>query len=181
MVKTLDKRIELILASTPGGVIGSDGALPWRQREDMRRFRDITTGHMVVMGRVTFGSVGVLPHRENVVLSSDRGFSAPGATVLCSVEEVLEAFYTSSHAALFVAGGAKVYRAFERLADYVELTVVKATVKGDAAFPLDMSRWATCERQDLRADEYNQFDYSFISMARRSPCIFSDITYAEEL
>jgi dihydrofolate reductase len=129
--------VSIIVAQGSNRVIGSQGRLPWHLPSDLRRFRDLTRGHAVVMGRKTFESLPPafrpLPDRRNLVISSNRGYSAgPGAEVFASLPEALEACDGSC----FVIGGGQVYAQATALADRVYVTDVAADPPGDAFFPL---------------------------------------------
>lgn len=143
-------RVSTILAAATNGVIGLEGQLPWRLRADVRRFKRLTTGHRVVMGRRTWEEIGCrpLPRRTCVVLSRRPGFEAPGAEVHRSLEAAIEAARRAGEEELFVIGGAGLFSAAFRFADRVYLTRVLAEVEGDAAVdlsPLDGWRLETSE------------------------------------
>jgi dihydrofolate reductase len=134
--------ISIVVAHSSNGVIGRDGGLPWRLPTDLRRFREITTGGAVVMGRRTFESIPEafrpLPDRRNIVLSSDPSYSAPGGEVYGSLGSALE----SCPDGCFVIGGEVTYRQALQLASRVYATRVEADVEGDAFFPpLDEAEW----------------------------------------
>lgn len=142
-------------------VIGRNNALPWHLPADLKRFKALTMGHAVILGRKTFDSIGqALPGRRWIVLTRDRDWRHQGVEVALSLEEALRIL--SGEAEVFVAGGAEVYRQALPLADRVYLTVLHATIEGDVQFPgLDASEWtlATDERHD--ADRRNALPYSF--------------------
>lgn len=138
--------VVLVWAQTPAGVIGARGGIPWHLPEDQARFRRLTTGHPVVMGRATWESlpphVRPLPGRRNVVLSRDPAFEAPGAEVVGSFEDALALV---GDVETWVIGGGEVFAAALPSADRVEATVVDLDVAGDAHAPrLDADAW--CER-----------------------------------
>lgn len=120
-----------------GGVIGRDGAIPWRIPEDLRRFRELTTGHAVVMGRRTWDSLPdrfrPLPDRRNVVVTRDPEWSAEGAERAGSLDEALRML--DGTARVFVAGGGELYAAALPRADELVLTEVDLDVAGDTFFP----------------------------------------------
>ncbi|MCS6987722.1 MAG: dihydrofolate reductase [Sphingomonadaceae bacterium] len=130
--------VVLVVAAAENGVIGRGGRLPWHLPQDLRRFRRLTLGHPVVMGRRTFESLGrPLEGRCNIVLSRDPAFTAPGAAVVRGLEEALAiaARGRPEGAPLFVIGGADVYRQALPLAHRIELTRVMGRPTGDAVFP----------------------------------------------
>lgn len=161
----------LIWAQTPAGVIGADGGIPWRLPEDQVRFRRLTTGHVVLMGRATWDSlperVRPLPGRENVVLTRSPGWTAPGATVVGSVAEAARALAGRD---AWVVGGGQVYAAFLDAADRLEVTEVHLNVPGDAlAPPVDPAAWRQVGRQadDGWHTSTTGVPYRYLSYLRR--------------
>jgi dihydrofolate reductase len=150
------------------GVIGSGGALPWHLPADLKHFRTLTMGKPIIMGRRTHESIGrPLPGRENVVLTRDPDYRAPGCTVLHSVEAVLARF--ADAAEIVVAGGADIYRALLPHAARIYLTRVHTEAAGDTHFPdYDPGAWDEIERQEFPADEKNRFACSFSVLERRN-------------
>jgi dihydrofolate reductase len=151
-------RIVLVAAIAENGVIGRDGALPWRLKSDMQRFRALTWGKPVVAGRKTYLSFAQrpLPGRTNIVVSRDPHFSAPGALVAPSLSAALQAgrgdALRRAADAIMVVGGADIYAQTLALADRLVITRVKLKPAGDASFPaLDMSVWREVERTDHAA------------------------------
>jgi dihydrofolate reductase len=130
--------IVLIAAVARNGVIGVDGELPWSISADMRRFKRLTVGNTVVMGRVTFESIGrPLPDRTNIVLTRNTAYLADGVAVANSVSEAM-AMAEEIHGAdseIFIIGGAAIYEVFLERADRMELTLVDAQPHGDVFFP----------------------------------------------
>jgi dihydrofolate reductase len=142
-------RISLVVAMARNGVIGRDGQLPWRMPEDLKRFRALTMGHHIVMGRRTFESVGrLLPGRTSVIVTRNLGFRVPGAIVAHTLQEALAA--CAGDEEIFVIGGAEIYRAALPLADRLYLTRVEADIEGDTVFPAwDESEWVLRSREPL--------------------------------
>lgn len=134
--------VALVVAFSENRVIGRDGDLPWRLPSDLRRFKELTMGGTVVMGRRTFESlpaaVRPLPGRRNLVLSATPGFAAPGAEVLPTLAAALEACDRDC----FVIGGARTYEEALPLADVVYATEVEGDVEGDTFFPPLGEDWA---------------------------------------
>jgi dihydrofolate reductase len=142
--------VALIAAVCENGVIGKDNALPWRISEDLKRFKSLTLGHPVVMGRKTYESIGKpLPKRRNIVLTRDPGWSAEGAERAGSLAEAVEMAARSGAEKLFIIGGEKVYRDALPHADLLYLTKVSGAYEGDAFFPpFDASRFEEVEREE---------------------------------
>jgi dihydrofolate reductase len=138
--------IILVVAVAENGVIGRNGAMPWHLPEDLRRFRRMTTGHPVVMGRRTFESIGrPLPGRHNIVMTRDPAWRAEGVTVAGNLAEAIAAAGLDPRARaprIFVIGGAQVYAEAMPVATAIELTRVHARPEGDTRFPgPDPAEW----------------------------------------
>ncbi|MCY3964500.1 MAG: dihydrofolate reductase [Acidobacteria bacterium] len=147
-------RLSVILAAATNGVIGLDGQLPWRLRTDVRRFKRLTVGHHVVMGRRTWEEIGCrpLPGRECIVLSTRTDFQAPGAATCRSLDEALAAARGVGEEETFVIGGAGLFEAAFRFADRVYLTRVLAEVEGDTAVDLSpLESWRVENFEDVPA------------------------------
>jgi dihydrofolate reductase len=128
-------RVVIVAAVGRNRVIGVDGRLPWRIPEDLARFKAMTMGHALVMGRATFESIGrALPGRSNIVLTRRPGWSYEGVDPAASLEEAL-AIAADRGQDVYVAGGAEVYRQALEMADAMELTEVDASPDGDTWFP----------------------------------------------
>lgn len=139
--------ISIIVAVARNGVIGGGNALLWHISEDLKRFRAITTGHPVIMGRRTFESVGKpLPNRMNVVVSRQADYAPEGVTVARSLEEALGLFPAQEE--VFVTGGGQIYAQAMPLADRIYLTTVMRDYEGDTRFPeWDRSGWSVVFRE----------------------------------
>jgi len=155
-----DPRIVLILARAANGVIGRDGQLPWHLPADLKRFKAMTMGKPMIMGRKTFESFpSPLPGRRHIVLTRDRGWSAAGAEVVHSVDEAL----ALAGDEVAVIGGAEIFALFLDRADVVELTEVHASPEGDATVPA-FAGWRETAREDHAADG-DRPAYSFVTLA----------------
>lgn len=158
--------VVLIVARARNGVIGRDNALPWRLKADLQRFRALTTGHAVLMGRKTWESLGrPLPQRRNMVVSRNPDFRPAGAEAFGSPEAALAA--AAHDARIFVIGGAQLYQALLARADTLLITEVLAEVDGDAVFPtFDAAAFAEVGREFHAADRDNEFDVEFVEYRR---------------
>lgn len=136
----------LVLARADNGIIGRDGTLPWRLSADLKRFKALTLGLPMVMGRKTFESLpGLLPSRRHIVLTRGKGWSAEGAEV---VHDVDAAILCAAAPVVAVIGGAEIYRLFLPLADRIELTEVHLAADGDASIDYpDPDAWQEVARQ----------------------------------
>ncbi|MCH5330176.1 MAG: dihydrofolate reductase [Alistipes sp.] len=148
----------IIAAVAQNGVIGDDNALLWHISEDMRRFRALTSGHTVIMGRKTYESIGrPLPNRRNIVLTRG-GFSVAGCESYASLESALSSL--SSEEEVFIIGGAQVYALTMDIADCLELTIIERDYEGDVSFPLaDLSEWRLVSSE--RHERGETFEYPF--------------------
>lgn len=157
--------ITLIAAVARNGTIGRDGRMPWHLPADLARFKRITLGHTVLMGRKTWQSLGrPLAGRRNVVLTRDRSFSATGCDVVHTMEEARGAAGTGE---LFVIGGAEVYAACLPVADRLLITHVDAEVPGDTAFPpIDPARWKLVSEEPGTVDAANPLPHRFAQYRR---------------
>lgn len=158
--------ISIIVAAAENGVIGEDNRLPWRLPADLKRFKALTTGHAVLMGRVTFESIGrPLPRRRNIVLSRDPACHPAGCEVARGVEEALARL--SPGEACFVIGGESLYRAFWHRADRLYLTLVHVHAAGDTRVPpVDPREWEEVRRESFPADDENEHAYSYVDYER---------------
>ena len=159
--------ISIVVAHASNGVIGRDGGLPWRLPSDLRRFRELTSGGTVVMGRATYESLPAafrpLPERRNIVLSSNPDYEAEGAEVFGSLESALAA----SPGGCFVIGGDATYRQALPLTDRVYATHVEADVDGDAFFPpLSDADWRCVETSAPLAENDHEFTFRTYERAR---------------
>lgn len=153
------QRISLIAALARNRVIGRAGALPWHLPEDLRRFKALTLGHPVLMGRRTWESIGrPLPGRRNVVITRQATFPAPGAEVFHDLRAALEA--VADDPEVFVIGGGELYEAALPFADRLHLTELHAEVQGDALFPpVDWAAWTQTSREPRTAPDGTAFDF----------------------
>lgn len=162
-------RVSLIVAVSENGVIGRDGGLPWRLSKDLRRFKQLTMGHHLVIGRRTWEEVGTpLPGRTMVVVTRDHRFAAQGVLVAHTLDEALELARDDDEP--FIGGGAEIYRmALERsLVDRLYITRVHADIEGDTVFPeIELEAWRLISREDHEADDRNQYPISFLVYERR--------------
>ena len=159
-------KISLIAAMADNGVIGRNNRLPWRLSADLQRFKALTMGKPVVMGRKTWESIGrPLPGRTNIVVTRDVGYRAEGCVVVHSVEQALEVAAGSDE--VMVIGGANLYQQLLDRADRLYLTQVRADVEGDAWFPeFDSAQWREVERESHSRDDKNEYDYAFVTLDR---------------
>ena len=161
-------RISLIVAADREGIIGRNGTLPWHLPKDLKRFRELTTGHPVIMGRKTHESIGrPLPNRTNIVLSRDANLEISGCVVCADLEAAFDEARASEDTEAFVIGGARVYQAALPHAARIYLTRVDATVSGDVRFPtIDPDTWRETDREEHPADERHEFAFALTVLDR---------------
>jgi dihydrofolate reductase len=159
--------VSLVVAVAENGVIGRDNALPWRLSADLKRFKALTLGHTVIMGRKTFESIGKgLTGRRNLVVSRNPEFRPAGATRVPNLAAALETAGPAGD--VFIIGGAEIYRQARPLAGRIYLTLVHARPEGDSHFPLPgSSEWTLLSSELHGADEKNDFPSEFRVYERR--------------
>jgi dihydrofolate reductase len=160
-------RLTVIVALADNGVIGRSGTLPWHLPDDLRRFKSLTMGRPILMGRRTFDSIGrPLPGRRNLVLTRGTRPLPAGVQRVASLEAALEA--CAGEPELCVIGGAEVYRQVLPRADRLELTRVHATIDGEVTFPeFQAERWREIARVEHAADDRHAYAMTFITLERK--------------
>ena len=160
--------VSLIAALDRRRGIGKDNQLPWRLPADLKRFRELTTGHHIITGRKTYESIGKpLPGRTTIIITRNHDYSAAGCFVTHSLADALALARSRGEQEAFVIGGAEIYAQALPLADRLYLTLVEAEVEADAFFPtFDMSDWQMTESRDFAADEKNLLRQTFQILER---------------
>lgn len=159
--------ITLILARAANGVIGANGKMPWHLPADLRRFKQLTMGRPMIMGRKTFESLpAVLEGRRHIVLTRDPDWQDEGAEPAPSVEAALR---HANAPQVMVIGGAEIYALFLPLADRIELTEVTLEPAGDAAIAYPDAAWREIARDNHPADDAGRPAYSFVTLVRKKP------------
>jgi dihydrofolate reductase len=156
--------ITIIVAKSNNGIIGKDGDLPWRLPEDLKRFKRLTTGNIVVMGRKTYDSIGrPLPNRKNIVISRNTSLKIEGVEVEHDLIDVLK---RNQEENVYVIGGGQIYVDALPLTEKLEVTEVDVELVGDTSFPeIDSSQWKEIFREK-RVDSESNLTYSFVSLER---------------
>lgn len=157
--------LSIIVAASENNIIGKENQMIWKISEDLKHFRKLTVGNAVIMGRKTYESLGrPLPDRENIVITRNKEFTAEGCTVVYSTEEALEAAATYDR--VFIMGGGQLYQEFWNNADKLHLTRVHTQIEGDTSIPEVNDYWKEVERESHKADEKNEYDYTFITYVK---------------
>ena len=159
-------KISLVYAQSDNGVIGRDNGLPWHQPADLKRFKTLTTGHTIILGRKTFESIGrPLPNRRSIVLTRDPSFGGEGFDVAASLDEALGMVERESE--VFIIGGAEVFTHALRYATTIYRTMVHTIVEGDVSIPpLDSAKWKVVDAVHYAADEHNEHRMTFEVLTR---------------
>lgn len=157
--------ISMIVAASTNNAIGRAGELPWHLPEDLKRFKAVTMGKPIIMGRLTYESIGrPLPGRQNIVLSSRAGYAPEGCHVAKTVDEALSVAADADE--VMVIGGGHVYAAFLPRASRIYLTRVHANIDGDTFFPLlNEAEWELVSSEEFPVE--NEFGFSIQQLKRR--------------
>ncbi len=160
--------LSIIVAVAENNAIGKDNDLIWYISDDLKRFKRLTTGHTILMGRKTYESLpnGALPNRENVVITRNKNLVLEKCTMLYSIEEAIEK-YTNSEEEVFVIGGGSIYEKLLPYAHKIFLTKVHSNFEADVFFPeIDSNNWKVISEENHKKGEKNEFDFSFIDLVR---------------
>ena len=162
--------LSVIVAMSENRLIGRGGELPWHLSADLRRFRRLTTGHAIIMGRKTYESIGrPLPERRSIVITRQADYRAEGIETAGNLDAALALVAdVSENSEVFVIGGAEVFRDALPRAGLLYVTLVHAELDGDVFLPpVDTDEWKLASEERHAADERNDFDYSFLVYERR--------------
>jgi dihydrofolate reductase len=157
--------VSIIVAIGENNAIGKNNQLLWHMPNDLKHFKDITSGRTIIMGRKTFDSVGKpLPKRRNIVVTR-QDITIPGCEVVKSVEDGLALCKAEDE--VFIGGGAEIYKLAMHLTDRIYLTIIHKSFDADTFFPeIDKTIWKEVKREDFEPDEKNPLPYSFITLER---------------
>jgi dihydrofolate reductase len=155
--------ISIVVAADEKNGIGLNNKLPWRLSSDLKYFKQITTGHHIIMGRNTFESIGkALPDRTNIVLSSQTEFKPKDVIVCSGIQDALNHAHNAGERECMIIGGAALYRQMITFTDRIYLTRVHAICKCDVFFPeINPEEWKCISTEIHKADDKNEYDYSF--------------------
>lgn len=161
--------VSLIAAMDKRRGIGRDNQLPWRLSADLKKFRELTMGHHIVVGRKTFESIGKpLPGRQMIIVTRNRNFNAEGCAICHSLAEAIELARSRGESELFICGGAEIYQHSIALAERLYLTFVDAEIVADTFFPeFNQLDWEERESVFHPADEKNEFPFTFKLLVRQ--------------
>lgn len=161
--------ISIIAAASTNNAIGVQGRLPWKLSDDLKRFKKLTMGKPIIMGRSTWESIGQpLSGRQNIILTRQADFAAHGCDVVASVEDALEIAGDSEE--IMIIGGGQIYELFLPMASRLHITRVHAEIDGDVFFPkIDVRVWQLVSSEEHEADILNQYPFAFMSYERTGP------------
>ncbi|GGF81539.1 dihydrofolate reductase [Wenyingzhuangia marina] len=160
--------ITLIAAIGDNNELGKNNDLIWHLPADLKRFKKITTGHHIIMGRKTYESIGKpLPNRTTIIITRNKNYKVEGCITTDSLEHAIEIAKKDENA--FVIGGAKIYKKAIDLVDELDICEVHRTFDADVFFPkIDTNIWEEIKREDFKSDEKNIYDYSFVKYKRKN-------------
>jgi len=161
--------LKILVAFDENRVIGKNNALIWHLPADLKRFKALTTGHVIIMGRKTFESIGrPLPNRTTVVISRQQDLKIEGVILAHSVEEAILKAKSISRDDIFIVGGAEIYQLSLPLADQILVTQLHDIFEGDAFFPeISPAIWEVTEQERGVTDEQNAYQFSYITYSRK--------------
>ncbi len=160
--------LTIIAAVAKNNALGKNNQLIWHLPADLKRFKKITSGHHVIMGRKTFDSLGKpLPNRTTIIITRNANFKAAGCIIVNSLTEAVKIAAIDENP--FILGGAEIYKQAMDVADILDLTIVHKEFDADVFFPeIDPTIWKETSREDLKADDKNKYDYSFVTFKKRT-------------
>ena len=166
-------QMALLVAMSRNGCIGRDNALPWHLRDDLLHFKELTSGHAIIMGRKTYDSIGKpLPRRLNIVISRQPDLQLDGCEVVASLHDACRLAETWSRdndkRQFFVIGGAQIYKQSSQCARQLYLTVVDADIDGDAWFEMQWPEWSELSRTEFQKNDDNDWNFSILHMERKT-------------
>ena len=161
--------LSIIVAKAKNNVIGKDNSLIWHLPEDLKRFKKMTTGHTIIMGRKTFESLGrILPNRKHVILCNDMQMNIEDENVEILEDIAMLDKYINSKEENFIIGGATIYRLLMPYANKMYITEINQEFDGDVSFPeIDSNEWEITETEKGIKDEKNPFDYNYVTYIRK--------------
>ena len=159
--------ISLIVAVAENNVIGKNNQLAWHLPADLKLFKNLTTGHHIIMGRKTYESIGKpLPNRISVIITRQENYKAEGCLVIKSLQDAIE--ISKNDEEVFIIGGAEIFREAIPIADKIYLTRIHHSFEGDTFFQeLDQNAWEETKRIDFNPDEKNKYPYSFCILEKK--------------
>ena len=160
-------KISIVVAAAENGVIGKDNQLLWKLSSDLKRFKNITSGHYILMGRKTFESIGKpLPNRTSLIISRNFECDFENCYVFKTISDAIIYAVQQGQEEIFVVGGGEIYKQTMTLANTIHLTIVHTEIEGDTHFEYDDSNWKVLHSEFIPKDEKNEFDSTYIILER---------------
>ncbi len=160
----------IVAISAYNNAIGKDNSLLWHISEDLKRFKEITSGHKILMGRKTFESLpGILPNREHIILTRDKHFNVDSdkVTIINNIEDAIK-YYKDSNEEIFIIGGGEIYKEFLPFANKLYLTKVYKDFDADTFFPqINLDEWKVIHTSETKIDEKSGLNFEFIDLLRK--------------
>lgn len=156
-----------IAAASENNALGKDNKLVWHLPDDFKRFKQITSGHYIILGRKTFDSFDKpLPNRTHIIITHNKKYKAEGCIVVNSIEEALKAVPKNQD--VYIIGGAEIYKQSIHLSDKIELTRVHTTCDADAFFPeINLAEWKVIQEEYHPKDEKHLLDFTYLTFVKR--------------
>ncbi len=160
-------KISIIVAAAENGVIGKDNQLLWKLSSDLKRFKHITTGHYILLGRKTFESIGKpLPNRTSLIISRNFKCDFENCFVFATINDAIVYSAQNNQDEIFVIGGGEIYKQIMPLTNTIHLTIVHTEIDGDTYFEYDDSNWKVLHTEFIPKDEKNEFDSTYVVLER---------------
>ncbi|MDO5039077.1 dihydrofolate reductase [Clostridium sp.] len=160
----------IVAIAASNNAIGKDNSLLWHISEDLKRFKEITSGHKILMGRKTFESLpGILPNREHIILTRDKNFNVDSdkVTIINNIEDAIK-YYKDSNEEIFIIGGGEIYKEFLPFANKLYLTKVYKDFDADTFFPqINLDEWKVIHTSETKIDEKSGLNFEFIDLLRK--------------
>lgn len=160
--------LTIIAAVAKNNALGKNNDLIWRLPADLKRFKKVTLGHHIIMGRKTFESLGKpLPNRTTIIITRNKNYRVDNCIVVNSLEKAIEA--ARGDANPYILGGGEIYKEALDFADFLDLTLVHHSFEdADTFFPkIDLEKWKEIKREDFKADQNHDYDYSFVTYKKK--------------
>jgi dihydrofolate reductase len=159
--------ITIIAAIAENNALGKDNQLIWHLPADLKRFKQVTLNHHIIMGRKTFESLGKpLPNRTTIIITRNKNYRVKGCIVVNSLKKAIEASKQDENP--YILGGAEIYRQAIEIADKLDITFIHKEFEADAFFPeIDHKIWKETSREDFKADTNNKYNFSFVTYNRK--------------
>lgn len=160
----------IVAIAASNNAIGKDNSLLWHISEDLKRFKEITSNHKILMGRKTFESLpGILPNREHIILTRDKNFNVDSdkVTIINNIEDAIK-YYKDSNEEIFIIGGGEIYKEFLPFANKLYLTKVYKDFDADTFFPqINLDEWKVIHTSETKIDEKSGLNFEFIDLLRK--------------